>query len=120
MLNATFGQPLQHRRLGGLGLVPKRVMDEAALFSLSVQGGSAAQVCLVSEHDEKFRLLPVSGVFRHPERDLLRSDRLVRRAALTTGARRSDGAYRSGGSCNRSEEHTSELQSRLHLVCRLL
>ena len=22
--------------------------------------------------------------------------------------------------CNRSEEHTSELQSRLHLVCRLL
>src|SRR2546422_4036386 len=26
----------------------------------------------------------------------------------------------SGGSLNRSEEHTSELQSRLHLVCRLL
>src|SRR2546422_638227 len=25
-----------------------------------------------------------------------------------------------GGSCRRSEEHTSELQSRLHLVCRLL
>src|SRR2546422_4210836 len=24
------------------------------------------------------------------------------------------------GECNRSEEHTSELQSRLHLVCRLL
>src|SRR6266436_8747952 len=24
------------------------------------------------------------------------------------------------GGCNRSEEHTSELQSRLHLVCRLL
>src|SRR5207245_9328258 len=24
------------------------------------------------------------------------------------------------GSCRRSEEHTSELQSRLHLVCRLL
>src|SRR2546429_4359473 len=24
------------------------------------------------------------------------------------------------GRCNRSEEHTSELQSRLHLVCRLL
>src|SRR5687768_17959241 len=28
-----------------------------------------------------------------------------------------DGPYRAG---NRSEEHTSELQSRLHLVCRLL
>src|SRR2546429_4398583 len=26
----------------------------------------------------------------------------------------------SRGSCTRSEEHTSELQSRLHLVCRLL
>src|SRR2546429_3086469 len=25
-----------------------------------------------------------------------------------------------GGNSNRSEEHTSELQSRLHLVCRLL
>src|SRR5687768_17912385 len=25
-----------------------------------------------------------------------------------------------GGGCSRSEEHTSELQSRLHLVCRLL
>src|SRR2546422_5636350 len=24
------------------------------------------------------------------------------------------------GTCSRSEEHTSELQSRLHLVCRLL
>src|SRR2546422_3375765 len=28
--------------------------------------------------------------------------------------------YRNFGSVNRSEEHTSELQSRLHLVCRLL
>src|SRR6185503_20655289 len=27
---------------------------------------------------------------------------------------------RTSSSCNRSEEHTSELQSRLHLVCRLL
>src|SRR5689334_23497002 len=25
-----------------------------------------------------------------------------------------------GGACNRSEEHTSELQSQFHLVCRLL
>src|SRR5687768_5865671 len=29
-------------------------------------------------------------------------------------------AIEGGGSRNRSEEHTSELQSRLHLVCRLL
>src|SRR2546422_3338545 len=29
-------------------------------------------------------------------------------------------SHRRFGECNRSEEHTSELQSRLHLVCRLL
>src|SRR2546422_7481794 len=29
-------------------------------------------------------------------------------------------ASAAGGEANRSEEHTSELQSRLHLVCRLL
>src|SRR2546422_6214966 len=28
--------------------------------------------------------------------------------------------FNSAGFCGRSEEHTSELQSRLHLVCRLL
>src|SRR2546422_6955621 len=32
----------------------------------------------------------------------------------------SDGRAASGISFERSEEHTSELQSRLHLVCRLL
>src|SRR2546422_3778144 len=30
------------------------------------------------------------------------------------------GIARSSSCCSRSEEHTSELQSRLHLVCRLL
>src|SRR2546422_3817229 len=34
-------------------------------------------------------------------------------------AREAEGAVRERGS-ERSEEHTSELQSRLHLVCRLL
>ena len=33
MLNAAFAQPLQDRPLRGLGLVPERVMDEAALLS---------------------------------------------------------------------------------------
>src|SRR2546422_5952640 len=45
---------------------------------------------------------------RHAHRDVLRTLRLGVRAGLLAG----DGA--------RSEEHTSELQSRLHLVCRLL
>src|SRR5687768_17708466 len=34
--------------------------------------------------------------------------------------RRSPSAQHEGGAMRRSEEHTSELQSRLHLVCRLL
>src|SRR2546422_3772669 len=38
---------------------------------------------------------------------------VLRRAELIGGAEH-------GGSDRRSEEHTSELQSRLHLVCRLL
>src|SRR2546422_7066817 len=38
-------------------------------------------------------------------------------AIATTGIRES---MRAMGPCFRSEEHTSELQSRLHLVCRLL
>src|SRR2546422_8392343 len=41
------------------------------------------------------------------------STRIVARAARPARARRSGGALR-------SEEHTSELQLRLHLVCRLL
>src|SRR5712675_823614 len=38
-------------------------------------------------------------------------------AAACEGAARNPGA---AGKIQRSEEHTSELQSRLHLVCRLL
>src|SRR6478752_10338572 len=37
-----------------------------------------------------------------------------------SGWRRARGSPRPGGRRRRSEEHTSELQSRLHLVCRLL
>src|SRR3989449_1643240 len=45
----------------------------------------------------------------------LRADRVLDLALL---ALVDDGAHETGG--KRSEEHTSELQSRLHLVCRLL
>src|SRR2546422_1466548 len=41
-----------------------------------------------------------------------------RRACARRGDHRAPGAGRLGS--GRSEEHTSELQSRLHLVCRLL
>src|SRR2546422_10819220 len=41
-------------------------------------------------------------------------------AARMVGSRRSRARRRPGSEPKRSEEHTSELQSRLHLVCRLL
>src|SRR3989449_7994748 len=37
-----------------------------------------------------------------------------------TGSGKTNTLYSSISQLNRSEEHTSELQSRLHLVCRLL
>src|SRR5687768_18365128 len=52
---------------------------------------------------------------------------LTRRSAVSAPWRRSDVCCCGKARCNlccwslkRSEEHTSELQSRLHLVCRLL
>src|SRR5215831_4161250 len=112
MFDTTIAQQLQDRPLRGLRFVEKCAIDETALFSLSAQGRSRAQVSLISQHDEKFRLLPVSRVFRHPGRDLLPSDQLVRRAALTAGARRSDGAYRSGGGCNEKQRTKNPPQLR--------
>src|SRR5437899_4759644 len=47
---------------------------------------------------------PCSARRKHPHRPLPRSCQILRRA----------------GEWNRSEEHTSELQSLRHLVCRLL
>src|SRR5205809_5680573 len=58
---------------------------------------------------------PRSTLF--PYTTLFRSERVVRREHLLELNLESDAARVEGG---RSEEHTSELQSRLHLVCRLL
>src|SRR2546429_5132087 len=41
-------------------------------------------------------------------------------SSALTGAGLTPESMRAELSCSRSEEHTSELQSRLHLVCRLL
>src|SRR3989442_3911238 len=59
-------------------------------------------------------LFPYTTLFRSPV--LSRSRRVVARAANRCGGRGRDRGLRRG----RSEEHTSELQSRPHLVCRLL
>src|SRR6267154_3370435 len=47
-------------------------------------------------------------------------ERLGGRLCLPRGQRHDRHALRPSGHCRRSEEHTSELQSPVHLVCRLL
>src|SRR5436305_11210392 len=76
-------------------------------------------------------LFPYTTLFRsEQDRDLRRflfedaspsehSDGLAH-ALRAVAARFEDGAQRMGEPVGRSEEHTSELQSRPHLVCRLL
>src|SRR2546429_3859337 len=59
-------------------------------------------------------LFPYTTLFRSPRRRTAWSSARITRAS---GSRSRYGRRRS---TSRSEEHTSELQSRLHLVCRLL
>src|SRR2546422_6914519 len=74
-------------------------------------------------------LFPYTTLFRSPRRPNSRARRALPlgHRVRSRGVRPGGGACRSprrGGRCcrcwERSEEHTSELQSRLHLVCRLL
>src|SRR2546422_5949661 len=58
-------------------------------------------------------LFPYTTLFRSPSPRRLDADHGPGRAVGAEHDRQSVGA-------DRSEEHTSELQSRLHLVCRLL
>src|SRR2546429_2014203 len=62
-------------------------------------------------------LFPYTTLFRSREGCGLGRARLLSRGPAT-GDRRRAALARADGT--RSEEHTSELQSRLHLVCRLL
>src|SRR2546422_1976595 len=76
-------------------------------------GGPAGQHLSVrreSEAADRIRMAPQN--LEHPAGvDLPGPNRVVHAAA---------GRDRAVGMVRRSEEHTSELQSRLHLVCRLL
>src|SRR2546429_2077710 len=75
-------------------------------------------------------LFPYTTLFRSDGGDDALVFLVVQRRRLAGGAdgRQAVGALRrlvdwhveQGTDCLRSEEHTSELQSRLHLVCRLL
>src|SRR2546422_7160994 len=64
-------------------------------------------------------LFPYTTLFRSPRPDPTTRDRRACRAGARLDAPRAtcNGQRETGW---RSEEHTSELQSRLHLVCRLL
>src|SRR2546429_6324012 len=62
-------------------------------------------------------LFPYTTLFRS-ERHLAQANDYFRKKSLIEGAARACEPCR--GNRMRSEEHTSELQSRLHLVCRLL
>src|SRR2546429_7278556 len=64
-------------------------------------------------------LFPYTTLFRSPTGDL-RHGGLVGAAARPRAARRLPARLAGDLPGTRSEEHTSELQSRLHLVCRLL
>src|SRR2546422_4707458 len=67
-------------------------------------------------------LFPYTTLFRSVLREVLRAVRLagvLDDAEVVLGREIEDGVH-VGHLPVRSEEHTSELQSRLHLVCRLL
>src|SRR4051794_41295274 len=62
-------------------------------------------------------LFPYTTLFRSPRH---RPRRHPGRRSSARAGHRPAGAARRGGRAGRSEEHTSELQSPVHLVCRLL
>src|SRR5437870_10482143 len=61
-------------------------------------------------------LFPYTTLFRSPSAPSCRASPPTRAESRARGSR----GRRSGPRLRRSEEHTSELQSRGHLVCRLL
>src|SRR2546422_1936766 len=65
-------------------------------------------------------LFPYTTLFRSPPRSRTRSAWTAPTDSGPPSARRGGTATGCGAPAPRSEEHTSELQSRLHLVCRLL
>src|SRR2546422_8285131 len=71
---------------------------------------------------QRVRFTPAhTGADTFPGAPLRLLHQSIQRALGLIGARaHHDGARHVGAVAIRSEEHTSELQSRLHLVCRLL
>jgi hypothetical protein len=74
MLDAALAQPLQNRSLRRLAFIPQHIVYVTALLGFCAQSRRPAQICLISEHDEKFRLLAVGGMLNYPGRDLMVKD----------------------------------------------
>src|SRR5687768_18057787 len=81
----------------------------STLFPYTTLFRSVRTLTFPGERNEKRPALPARPVRR-------RGVRAVPAAGFSQGRR----IHRRGARPTRSEEHTSELQSRLHLVCRLL
>src|SRR2546422_4137390 len=82
------------------------LLDYPSLFSFFFNDTATTEIYTLSLHDA----LPISERRRYRETSSTRWCKPPSRARACSGAPPSP----------RSEEHTSELQSRLHLVCRLL
>ena len=95
-----------HSRIGpwvALGFLPQGLINETAFFSLRWQVGGPTQVGPISEHDEKFSLLPVGGVFDHPRRDLVRNvDSVAANSLADSIGRTKSGNERCNG-CNNEQ-----------------
>src|SRR6266576_642443 len=74
MLDATLTQQIEDRPLRGMRLVPENVTDVTAFLELRRQRIRRAEIGLISQHNEIFRLLAICGVLKHPWRDLAHCD----------------------------------------------
>ena len=70
VLKPTLTQPLQDWPLSRLRLVEKGLEHEPSLLGLRLQVRGRSQIGLVSQHNEKFRLLTIGSVFHDPRRNL--------------------------------------------------
>src|SRR5436305_9650945 len=76
MLDCALAQPPQNRSLSFQALFAQRLIHIAALFRFCGQGRCWTQVCLISKHNEKFRLLAIGSMLNYPRRDF-EVDRVV-------------------------------------------
>ena len=106
MLDGAVAQPLQNWPLGRLSLIQQGVINVTSLLGFRLQVSGLAQISLVSQHNEKFCLLSIGCLFRHPRRNLGRSRRRTgdRRSMLVADSTRGgNGSYGSDNSCDEKQ-----------------